>query len=75
MSHVRIGGVADSHYSTGTRVLQSRNWDPDNADLVAYCDASLDGLGFWYPGLSAGFWSVIPENPPKDTILDRKSNV
>ena len=53
----------------GTRVLQSRNWDPDNADLVAYCDASLDGLGFWYPGLSAGFWSVIPENPPKDTIF------
>ena len=36
----------------GTRVLQSLDWDPDNADLVAYCDASFDGLGFWYPGLS-----------------------
>jgi hypothetical protein len=53
----------------GTRVLQSLDWDPDNADLVAYCDASLEGLGFWFPGLSAGFWSVIPVDPPKDTIF------
>ena len=53
----------------GTRVLQSLDWDPDNADLVAYCDASLDGLGYWFPGLSAGFWSVIPDDHPKDTIF------
>ena len=53
----------------GTRVLQSLDWNPDDADLVAYCDASLDGLGFWFPGLSAGFWSTIPEDPPKDTIF------
>ena len=45
------------------------DWDPDNADLIAYCDASLDGLGYWFPGLSAGFWSVIPEDGPKDTIF------
>jgi hypothetical protein len=53
----------------GTRVLKSLDWNPDDADLVAYCDASLEGLGFWYPGLSAGFWSSIPTNPPKDTIF------
>ena len=53
----------------GTRVLQSLDWDPENADLVAYCDASLDGLGYWFPGLSAGFWSVIPDDGPKDTIF------
>jgi hypothetical protein len=53
----------------GTRVLQSLDWDPDTADVVAYCDASLSGLGFWFPGLSAGFWSPIPEDPPKDTIF------
>jgi hypothetical protein len=51
------------------RVLESVDWYPDTADLTAYCDASLDGLGFWYPGLSAGFWSPIPEDPPKDTIF------
>ena len=53
----------------GTRILQSLDWDPDSADLVAYCDASLDGLGYWFPGLSAGYWSPIPEDPPKDTIF------
>ena len=53
----------------GTRVLHSLDWNPDDADLVAYCDASLDGLGFWFPGLNAGFWSSVPEDPPKDTIF------
>ena len=53
----------------GTRVLHSLDWDPESADLIAYCDASLEGLGYWYPGLSAGFWSPIPEDPPKDTIF------
>jgi hypothetical protein len=53
----------------GTRVLQSVDWDLDFTDLTAYCDASLDGLGFWFPGLSAGYWSPIPENPPSDTIF------
>ena len=53
----------------GTRVLQSLDWDPDSADLVAYCDASLDGLGFWFPSLNAGYWSTIPDEPPKNTIF------
>jgi hypothetical protein len=53
----------------GTRVLKSLDWDPDTADVIAYCDASLSGLGFWFPGLSAGFWSPIPEDPPQDTIF------
>ena len=53
----------------GTRVLQSLDWDPSTADVTAYCDASLDGLGFWFPNLNAGFWSPIPESQPKDTIF------
>ena len=53
----------------GTRFLHSLDWHPDDANLVAYCDASLDGVGFWFPGLSAGFWSTILEDPPKDTIF------
>ena len=52
-----------------TRVIQSMDWDLDSADLVTYCDASLEGLGYWFPGLCAGFWSPIPEDPPKDTIF------
>jgi hypothetical protein len=53
----------------GTHVLQSVDWDLDTADLTAYCDASLTGLGFWFPGLNTGFWSLVPEKPPKDTIF------
>ena len=62
---------ASYHLSSlpGTQVLHSLDWDCDAADLTAYCDASLDGLGFWFPGLGAGFWSPIPEEPPKDTIF------
>jgi hypothetical protein len=53
----------------GTRVLQSVDWDLRTADITAFCDASLNGLGFWFPGLSTGFWSPVPEDPPKDTIF------
>lgn len=53
----------------GTRVLQSLDWDLSTADVTAYCDASLSGLGFWFPGFNAGFWSPIPEQPPHDTIF------
>lgn len=53
----------------GTRVLQSLDWDLSTADITAYCDASLTGLGFWFPGFNAGFWSPIPEDPPRDTIF------
>ena len=55
--------------STFHRVLQSLDWDPSTADVTAYCDASLDGLGFWFPNLNAGFWSPIPESQLKDTIF------
>jgi hypothetical protein len=56
----------------GTRVLQSVDWDLRTADITAFCDASLNGLGFWFPGLSTGFWSPVPEDPPKDTIFTLK---
>jgi hypothetical protein len=52
----------------GTRILKSLHWNPDSADLTAYCDASLGGLGYWFPGLCVGYWSTIPEDPPKNTI-------
>jgi hypothetical protein len=53
----------------GTRVLQSLDWDINDADASVYCDASLTGLGFWFPSLNAGFWSPIPEDPPSGTIF------
>ena len=53
----------------GTHVLQSLDWDPDTADVTAYCDASLNGLGFWFPTFNSAYWAPIPENPPNDTIF------
>jgi hypothetical protein len=54
---------------SGSRVLQSVDWNPDTADITAYCDALLTGLGFWFPDLSTGFCSSVPEDPSKDTIF------
>lgn len=53
----------------GTCLLKSMDWDTNDTDLTVYCDASLTGLGFWFPHLNVGFWSHIPEDPPKDTIF------
>ena len=53
----------------GTHVLKSVDWDTSDADITAYCDVSLMGLGFWFPDQSVRFWSRIPEDPPKDTIF------
>ena len=32
--------------SSRVHILQVSSWDPDTADLVAYCDACLDGMDF-----------------------------
>jgi hypothetical protein len=53
----------------GTRLLRSREWDLSTADVTAYCDASLDGLMFWYPGLNAGYWATTPDECSTDTIF------
>ena len=52
----------------GTCLLQSTDWDINDADVTAYCDASLSGLGYWLPELSVGFWSPVPDAPPHGII-------
>jgi len=46
--------------STGVHILRSQHWDPASADFTVYCDACLQGLGFWYPSSSLGFCSPTP---------------
>jgi hypothetical protein len=53
----------------GTRLLRSREWDLSTADITAFCDASLDGLGFWYPSLNVGYWAPTPTRSMTDTIF------
>ncbi|KZV88683.1 hypothetical protein EXIGLDRAFT_587422, partial [Exidia glandulosa HHB12029] len=41
--------------ASGVQLLEANNWQPHDADITLYCDASLTGLGFWSPALKRGF--------------------
>ena len=47
-------------------LLCSLDWNQDDADLVIYCDACLEGMGYWYPFISepTAYYSPIPHNIP-----------
>jgi hypothetical protein len=46
--------------SDGVHLLRSLDWSVDDADGQIFCDACLDGMGFWYPALDIGFYSPVP---------------
>lgn len=56
-------------HSSGVFLIESQIWEPKNADFVIYCDASLDGLGFYYPSLSIGCQARPPAYAPSKNIL------
>jgi len=57
--------------SSGVFLLRAVHWDPDDADRIIYCDACLEGMGFWYPheAVSNGFYSPVPLNIPEQFIF------
>lgn len=56
-------------HSSGVHLLKTTLWELDSADLVIYCDASLDGLGFYYPSLLIGCQAHPPSHTPSRNIL------
>ncbi|KZV93609.1 hypothetical protein EXIGLDRAFT_573527, partial [Exidia glandulosa HHB12029] len=44
--------------SSGVQLLDANDWQPHDADLTLYCDASLTGLGYWCPAKKLGFAAV-----------------
>jgi hypothetical protein len=46
------------------QILESLVWSVDLADLVIYCDACPDGLGFWVPAENSGFYASSPFGEP-----------
>jgi hypothetical protein len=60
-SHVRA--------SDGVYLFEEVDWDVPQADIVAYSDACLYGLGFFFEHSNEGYQSRIPQSPPKDTIF------
>jgi hypothetical protein len=55
--------------STGVHILKSLDWNLADADTTIYCDASLEGMGFWYPELRLGFHCPIDFKVPDGGIF------
>ncbi|KDR64848.1 hypothetical protein GALMADRAFT_82606, partial [Galerina marginata CBS 339.88] len=55
--------------SSGVYLLRTLDWGVDNSDLTIYCDACMEGMGFWYPDHSLGYYSPVPDGIPTDFIF------
>lgn len=55
--------------SLGIRLLSSITWEAEDADDTIFCDACMEGLGFWYPNRRQGFYSPVPWGVSRDIIF------
>jgi hypothetical protein len=55
--------------SDGVYLFEDVDWDKRQADVVAYSDACLSSLGFFFQHSREGFQCLVPHNPPKDSIF------
>jgi len=55
--------------STGVHLLRTIDWGLEDSNLTIYCDACLEGMGFWYPDHSLGYYSPVPFEVPTDFIF------
>ena len=60
-----------THVRNSDRIylFEDVDWDAGQADLTAYSDVCLSGLGFFFEDLKEGFQCSIPQDPPKGTIF------
>ena len=61
--------VSQVDLSNGVYLFEDVDWDEGRADAVAYCDACLSGIGFFFERSSEGFQCAVPQCAPKDTIF------
>ena len=54
---------------TGVRLLHQVHWDASSADLTLYCDACLEGMGFWLPDTCIGYYSPVPDTATDEHIF------
>ncbi|KIY61573.1 hypothetical protein CYLTODRAFT_477608 [Cylindrobasidium torrendii FP15055 ss-10] len=51
--------------SSGTFFFENIDWHPLNdADDIFFCDACLEGLGFWLKNSTCRFYASVPESHP-----------
>jgi hypothetical protein len=49
--------------SSGVWLFEGMDWNPyTETDFTIFCDACLEGMGFWIPELRLGFYSPTPHN-------------
>ena len=55
--------------SNGVYLYEDVDWDVQRAEVVAYSDACLSGLGFYFKHSDEGFQCSVPTKPQKDSIF------
>ena len=61
--------VSHVETSDGVYLFEDEDWGAHRADVVAYSDTCLSGLGFFFERSKEGFQCHVPNSPPKDTIF------
>ena len=61
--------VSHLEHDTGIRLIQQLHWDASSADFIIYCDACLEGMGFWSPDKCVGFYSPVPKGLNEEQIF------
>ena len=56
-------------HDSGVRLFHQIYWDPPSADITLFCDACLEGMGFWLPDNCVGFYSPTPEGTTDEHIF------
>jgi hypothetical protein len=53
----------------GVRLMHQMYWDATSADVTLFCDACLEGMGFWIPDNCVGFYSPTPDGTTDEHIF------
>ena len=55
---------AVNHLESNTSVclIHHLYWDASSADVILYCNACLEGMGFWLPDKCIGYYSPVPKS-------------
>ncbi|KAF8149801.1 hypothetical protein B0H34DRAFT_785123 [Crassisporium funariophilum] len=54
---------------SGVHLLSANDWGIDNTNITIYCNACMDGMGFWYPGKGVGYMYNIVDSLPTQYIF------
>lgn len=53
----------------GVYLFQEIDWSLESADVVAYADACMSGMGFFMQYSQEGYQCMVPSDPLRDTIF------